>query len=108
MKKTTGIYPRLRVDTSRVSAVGQAGGVLLTETIRASGLGLGLTTSLDLGGSRPRSIWQLVRSIVSIRLTSGPACGGAEGRTHFREAGQSTPVVRSTPSARKPFLCGHH
>ena len=47
MKKTTGFYPRLGVDTSRVSAVGQAGGVLLTETIRVSGLGQELSTALD-------------------------------------------------------------
>jgi len=47
VKKTTGFYPRLGVDTSRVSAVGQAGGVLLTETIRVSGLGQELSTALD-------------------------------------------------------------
>src|SRR4051812_21145599 len=33
-----GFYPRVRVDTSRCSAVGQAGGGLLAETIRVSGL----------------------------------------------------------------------
>lgn len=47
MKKSTGFYPRLMVDTRRVSAVGQAGGVLLTETIRSSGIGLELSTALD-------------------------------------------------------------
>ncbi len=46
MKKTTGFYPRLRVDTSGVSAVGQAGGVLLTETVRVSGLGVELSAAL--------------------------------------------------------------
>ena len=39
MTKTTGFYPRLTVDTTASGAVGQAGGVLLTETIAASGLG---------------------------------------------------------------------
>jgi len=34
VKHTTGFYPRLQVDTARCSAAGQAGGVLLTETIR--------------------------------------------------------------------------
>jgi hypothetical protein len=34
------------VDTSRVSAAGQSGGVLLTETIRASGLGVELSAAL--------------------------------------------------------------
>jgi len=47
VKHTTGFYPRLRVDTGRVSAVGQAGGVLLTETIRASGLGAELSAALE-------------------------------------------------------------
>ncbi len=48
MKNTTGFYPRLRVDTTtRCSAAGQAGGVLLTDTIRLSGLGAGLSAALD-------------------------------------------------------------
>lgn len=38
MVKTTGAYPRADVDAVAVSAVGHAGGVLLTETIRATGL----------------------------------------------------------------------
>jgi hypothetical protein len=35
----TGLYPRLKVDTTTSGAVGQDGGMLLTETIAASGLG---------------------------------------------------------------------
>lgn len=46
MKKTTGFYPRLRVDSRGGSAVGQAGGVLLTSTIRAAGLDAGLSEAL--------------------------------------------------------------
>jgi hypothetical protein len=38
VKKTTGFYPSLRIDTNGKSAVGQAGGVLLTSTVRAAGL----------------------------------------------------------------------
>lgn len=45
--KNTGSYPRVHVDTAKVSAVGQAGGILLTETIRASGLDRGLSEALD-------------------------------------------------------------
>ena len=48
MNQTTGFYPRLQVDTARCSAVGQAGGVLLTETIRASGLGRELSAAGEL------------------------------------------------------------
>ncbi|SDX82142.1 hypothetical protein SAMN05661080_01318, partial [Modestobacter sp. DSM 44400] len=47
MKKPTLLYPRLSVDTAPVPAVGQAGGVLLTETVAASGLGAGLRAGLS-------------------------------------------------------------
>ena len=44
---STGLYPRVHVDTAKVAAVAQAGGVLLTETIRAAGQRLldGITSS---------------------------------------------------------------
>ncbi|PFG32386.1 IS1380 family transposase [Sanguibacter antarcticus] len=44
--KTTVAYPRLNIVTSATSAVGQAGGVLLTETVRATGLDRALSTGL--------------------------------------------------------------
>jgi hypothetical protein len=44
--KSIGLYPQVRVDTSKTSAVGQAGGVLLVETLRSSGLDLGLSAGL--------------------------------------------------------------
>lgn len=43
---TTGLYPRPRVDVAPVPAVGQAGGVLLTETLRATGLPAELSRAL--------------------------------------------------------------
>lgn len=46
MKQTTGFYPRLKVDTTASGAVSQAGGVLLTETIAATGLGRALSAGL--------------------------------------------------------------
>lgn len=46
MKKTTRFYPRPLVDTAATGAVGQAGGVLLTQTILASGLGRELSAAL--------------------------------------------------------------
>lgn len=46
MKQTTGFSPRPRVDTSGRVAVGQAGGVLLTSTVRAAGLDVGLSSAL--------------------------------------------------------------
>ena len=46
MKKTTGFYPRPSVDTRGRAAVGQAGGVLLTSTVKAAGLDVGLSAAL--------------------------------------------------------------
>ena len=45
--KNTGFYPRMHVDTANIPAVGHAGGVLLTETIRATGLGNALSEALS-------------------------------------------------------------
>ena len=44
--KSTGWYPRLRVDTSASAAVGQAGGVLLTRTVAVTGLDRFLSAAL--------------------------------------------------------------
>jgi len=38
VSNSAGFYPRTQVDTTNSGAVGQAGGVLLTETIAAAGL----------------------------------------------------------------------
>ena len=46
MKKRNGLYPRLHVTTGASAAVGQAGGVVLIETLRASGLDRGLSAGL--------------------------------------------------------------
>jgi hypothetical protein len=44
--KATGSYPRFHVDVTDVPAIGHAGGVLLTETIRATGLDRVLSAAL--------------------------------------------------------------
>lgn len=46
MKKRGRFYPRVQVDTADVPAVGQAGGVLLTDTIAAAGLDAALSSAL--------------------------------------------------------------
>ena len=46
MKKTTGFYPPVRVDAAPVTAVGSAGGVLLTKTAEVTGLVSGLAEVL--------------------------------------------------------------
>jgi len=47
VSKYSVLYPRLRVDTAATSAVGQAGGVLLTQTMAVTGLGAGLSKTLS-------------------------------------------------------------
>jgi len=46
VKQRSRFYPRVRVDTSRSGAVGQAGAVLLTETVSALGLDAALSAAL--------------------------------------------------------------
>ncbi|CAI7978377.1 hypothetical protein FRAHR75_460054 [Frankia sp. Hr75.2] len=44
--KPTGVYPSVRVDTAGRGVVSVAGGLLLTETVRVSGLGAALSEAL--------------------------------------------------------------
>ena len=44
---TTGFYPRLQVDAAGTGVVSHAGGVLLTEMVRATGLDQLLTEALE-------------------------------------------------------------
>jgi hypothetical protein len=46
VKKRSRFYPRVQVDTAEVPAVGQAGGVLLTDTVAAGGLDTALQAAL--------------------------------------------------------------
>lgn len=46
MSKPISLYPSVRVDGSGSGVVSEAGGVVLVETVRASGLGAGLSTAL--------------------------------------------------------------
>jgi len=68
VKKSTGFYPRLRVDTSAVSAVGQAGGVLLTATVRASGLDAGLSAVLSRW-RKPTAVHDPAKVVVDLAVS---------------------------------------
>jgi len=46
VKRTGRFYPQVKVDSDRSGAVGQAGGVLLTRTVNATGLGGALSSGL--------------------------------------------------------------
>ena len=45
--KSIGLYPCVRIDTASVPAAGQAGAVLLAETIRVTGLDRELSAALS-------------------------------------------------------------
>ncbi len=47
VSERSGFYPRPKVDTAGAGVLSQAGGMLLTETIRVSGLGSALRTALS-------------------------------------------------------------
>ena len=69
MKNTTGLYPRLRVDTTTgCSAAGQAGGVLLTDTIRLSGLGSELSAALGRW-RRPTAVHNPAKIVLDLAVT---------------------------------------
>jgi Transposase DDE domain group 1 len=68
VSKTTGFYPRLKVDTTASGAVGQAGGVLLTETIAATGLGGELSVALARW-RRPLAIHDPAKVITDLAVT---------------------------------------
>lgn len=65
--KTTRAYPRLDVDTASVPAIGQAGGVLLTETIAATGLDRELSAALA-GWRKPLAIHDPGKVVLDLAL----------------------------------------
>lgn len=67
MKHVTELYPRRHVDTSGAATVGQAGGVLLVETIRTSGIDRGLSAALR-PWRKPLAVLIRARSCLISRL----------------------------------------
>jgi hypothetical protein len=68
VKKRSRFYPALKVDTADVPAVGQAGGVLLTETVRASGLDAGMLAALS-PWRKPLAIHDPGKVVLDLALT---------------------------------------
>ncbi|MHB1010998.1 MAG: IS1380 family transposase [Propionibacteriaceae bacterium] len=66
--KSTGLYPRVRVDTSATAAVGQAGGVLLTRTVIATGLDRFLSSALS-GWRKPLAVHDPGKTITDLALS---------------------------------------
>lgn len=91
---STGLYPRVHVDTAKVTAVAQAGGVLLTETIRAAGLDRGLSEALA-GWRKPLAVHDPGKILLDLAVSL--ALGG--------DALSDVAVLRGepgTPSAWNP------
>jgi hypothetical protein len=68
VSNTTGFYPRIQVDTTNSGAVGQAGGVLLTETIGAAGLGPVMSAALS-GWRKPLAVHDPAKVILDLAVT---------------------------------------
>jgi hypothetical protein len=68
VKKVTGFYPRPGIDTKGTTAVGQAGGVLLTGTVRASGLDSALSGELS-GWRSPFAVHDPAKVLLDLALT---------------------------------------
>ena len=95
--KITGLYPRVRVDTSATAAVGQAGGVLLIRTVAVTGLDRALSAGLA-GWRKPLAVHDPGKIITDLALNL--ALGGdcladlavlrAEPRVYGRVASDPT------------------
>jgi hypothetical protein len=78
--RITGLYPRVRVDTSATAAVGQAGGVLLTRTVTGTGLDRFLSSALA-GWRKPLAI----HDPGSVPVGVGHVCSSRVGDTIVTE-----------------------
>jgi hypothetical protein len=68
VKKRSRFYPRVQIDTANVPAVGQAGGVLLTDTVAAAGLNAALAGALA-PWRKPLAIHDPGKVVLDLALT---------------------------------------
>jgi hypothetical protein len=68
VNKRSGLYPRLCVDTSGTAAVGQAGGVLLTEGAAVTGLGRELSVALA-SWRKPTAVHDPGKVVLDLAIT---------------------------------------
>ena len=75
MKKATGFYPSVRVDSAPVAAVGSAGGVLLTKTTELTGLSAAMREALS-ARRKPTAVHDpgKVLTDVAVALALGGDC----------------------------------
>lgn len=67
VKKTIGLYPRVRVEGGGRGVVSQAGGVLLVETIRKTGLDRAISAALA-PWRRPRAVHDPGKVLLDVAL----------------------------------------
>lgn len=73
MRKSSGFYPRVKSDVRVVGAVSQAGGVLVTETVRVVGLDVALSRELS-GWRKPAAVHDPAKVVMDLAI--GVALGG--------------------------------
>ncbi len=75
MKKATGFYPRVQVDAAGSGVVSQAGGLALTETVRASGIDRSLSRALA-PWRKPLAVHDPAKVVLdlAVTLTLGGDC----------------------------------
>ncbi|MFD5065145.1 transposase, partial [Streptomyces sp. NPDC058394] len=67
MKKRMGSYPRVRIEGGGRAVVSQAGGVLLVETVRKSGLDTAISAALA-PSRRPRAVHDPGKILLDVAL----------------------------------------
>ena len=67
VKKRSGFYPAVQVDAADCGVVSQAGGVALTETVRASGLDQALSSALE-GWRKPLAVHDPAKVLLDLAV----------------------------------------
>ena len=75
MRKSTGLYPRVRTDAAGAGVVSQAGGLLLVDSVRAAGLDRALSVALE-PWRKPTAIHDPAKVLldVAVSLALGGDC----------------------------------
>ena len=79
MMETTGSHPRVKVDTPASGAVGQAGGIMLTETIAATDRGLEMSGAL-VRWRKPLAVHDPAKTITDLAVNARVGRGLPGGR----------------------------
>jgi Transposase DDE domain group 1 len=112
VKQRSGLYPRTDVDTVGSRLVSQAGGTVLVDTIRVSGLDRALGQALS-GWCRPNAVHHPAKVLcdLAVALALGVDCLAdvallrAEPDVFGRSARTRRSHARLTPSPRTPTGC---